>query len=174
MNTRTVLFVADLIQDPLIYCLVILFHNCHWGFRIVLGHLNTSFRFYSLQGHNQIARKTKLTARPHLFCLVFLRTLYQIWKGFHFTQIKHIWIEFKANEPSLLSFCLHNMKGNGIRNDYAIHIANLDACFVAFLYISIAFKKEIVSNACHDDVLFEDQTYVLHVYICISRLSYVW
>lgn len=56
------------------------------------------------------------------------------------------------------------MKGNRIRNDYAIHIANLDARFVAFLYISIAFKKEIVSNACHDDVLFEDQT---TYYMCI-------
>lgn len=70
--TKTTTKQTDLTQDvPLIYCLVILFHNCHGGFRTVLGHLNTSFRFHSLQGHNQIARKTKQLQGPIYFILYF-------------------------------------------------------------------------------------------------------
>lgn len=70
--TKTTTKQTDLIQDvPLIYCLVILFYNCHEGFRTVLGHLNTSFRFHGLQGHNQIARKTKQLQGPIYFILYF-------------------------------------------------------------------------------------------------------
>lgn len=63
------------------------------------------------------------------------RTLYQKYeKGSILLKYNTFEFKFKANEPSFLSFCLQYIKGNGIlRSDYVIRIANLDACFIAFL-----------------------------------------